>query len=178
MSFDFSHFPEEEEIVEDVHRILVEQYESGVILELAEKIEKYNMSGVDRGEMSMNMDIIGAELFDAVGREAVRLPDLPESAREAIAILWVNYMCDKPHGEIVEMIGNLMCKGVNYKKVAMQSLSFGKSGNVTQEMHDGSLVYLWTMTCLIRALKRAIDNNTEEIGKVPAPHLYMGASLN
>lgn len=176
MSFDFSYFPEEEEIVEDVHRILVEQYENGVVLELAEKIEKYN--NVNRGEMSMTMDVVGVEMFDLIGREVCRLPDLPESAREAIAILWVNYMCGKPHGEIVEMIGNLMHKGVNYKQVAMQSLAYGKNGDVTQEVRDGSLIYLWTMACLIRALKRAIKENREEVGEIPAPHLYMGASLN
>jgi hypothetical protein len=174
MKFDFSHFPEESEIIEDVNRILVESYGHGTILEIADKIMAHHEKNkLDPEEAEM--DVIGIECFDLIGREVTRLPDLPDPMREALAVLWVNHMCGKKPGDIINVIGNLIQKGVNYKKIAMESVAYGKNGDTSEAMYDGSIMYLWTMGSVVRSLHHAMKMEGLE---VPQPNVYMGVSLN
>lgn len=174
--FDFSYFPEERELLPDVERALQFQCKSGVVDVIRESILNACRTLKHYNELDWEIDFEGLELISGIAEGSLTIHDMDEEQREVLAVLWVNYMCDKHRGEIVNSLGMMLRNKQDYRASSMNIIR----ENLQEDLHDestrmGAVLYLWTLICVTRALENAVAQNREELAVPPS---FNGISLN
>lgn len=174
--FDFSHFPEEHELLSEVERALHVQCANGAIETIKDSILNARRTLQDYNHIDWEIDCEGFALLTALSQQECAIRDLDEEQREVLAVLWVNYMCDKRRGEIVNSLGMMLQNKQDYRASSMNIIR----ENLQEDLHDestrmGAVLYLWTLICVTRALENAVAQNREELA---APPSFNGISLN
>lgn len=175
--FNFSHFPDESELSEDINYAFRIQCDHGALDTIKESIIQARNSPEYMQE-DWQIDCIGYGLLNSISEKSVSVSDLSEEEKEALAILWVNYMCDKPRGEIVQSVGIMMEKGENLKTHSINIVQ----EQIKQDLNDestqlGAVMYLWTLICVIRAVSKSINAGLPKTDNI-APPAFKGNSLN
>lgn len=174
--FDFSHFPEESELISDIAYALQMQCENNAVEKVKAGILDACRTLKDYNETDWEIDCEGMAILDALSRGERSLEALDEEQRELLAVLWVNYMCDKPRGEIVASVGEILRSGKDYKTASMQMIR----RQLQEDMHDessrlGAALYLWTLVCVTRAVTQALEMWSPQAARPP---MFGGISLN
>lgn len=176
--FDFSYFPKESDLFTDINHALQIQCKNNVVQTIDSYIKTECKTNPQYNEIDWEIDIAGIEILSAISREACTVESLTEEEREAMAVLWVNYMCEKPRGAIVQSVGVLMEKGADLKTHSMEIIR----AQLQEDMHDestrlGAIMYLWTLICVSRAISKSINENEIHSLEI-APPAFKGVSLN
>lgn len=176
--FDFSYFPKESDLFTDINYAFKIQCKNGVVQTIDSNIKTECQTNSEYNEMDWEIDVAGIEILSSISRNELTIGSLTEEEREALAILWVNYMCEKPRGAIVQSVGVLMEKGADLKSHSMEIIR----AQLKEDMHDestrlGAIMYLWTLICVSRAISKAINENNINSLEI-APPAFKGVSLN
>lgn len=174
--FDFSYFPEERELLPDVDRAFEFQCKGGAVETIKAGILDARRTMKDYNELDWEIDCEGLSIISAVASGERTVSQLDEEQRELLAVLWVNYMCDKHRGEIVNSLGVMLQNKQDYRASSMNIIR----ENLQEDLHDestrmGAVLYLWTLICVTRALNNAVSTLPKESG---APPTFNGISLN
>jgi hypothetical protein len=176
--FDFSYFPKESDLFTDINYAFQIQCKNGVVQTIESSIKTEYQTNPQYNKLDLEIDIAGIEILSSISKNKRTIKSMTEEEREALAVLWVNYMCEKPRGAIVQSVGVLMEKKVDLKSHSMDIIR----AQLQEDMNDestclGAIMYLWTLICVSRAISKSIndsDINSLEI----APPVFKGVSLN
>lgn len=176
--FDFSYFPKESDLFTDINHAIQIQCKNNVVETIDSYIKAECQTNSEYNEIDWEIDIAGIRILSAVERNGYTIEAMTEEEREALAVLWVNYMCEKPRGAIVQSVGVLMEKGADLKTHSMEIIR----AQLLEDMHDestrlGAIMYLWTLICVSRAISKSINANNIHSLEI-APPAFKGVSLN
>ena len=176
--FDFSHFPHESELFRDIDYAFRIQCDNGAVDTIRTGILNARRTDPDYDQADWEIDSEGVDLLSAIESGARTVSDLDEEEREILAVLWVNYMCDKPRRNIVQNVGSLINKGVDIEKHSMEMIR----QQLMEDMHEessklGAIMYLWTLVCVKRAIVNSINLGLPE-STMTAPPMFGNVSLN
>lgn len=178
--FSFNHFPTENEIIDDATTALRLQLEGGAGQEIATMVIQRIMDpngGYTNEEFNefLETDSIGMKCLFRLNDPGCKLSDMTEEEREMTALLWVNYMCDQPYGQIIASMHRFIETGVDYRKHAIDIIALmEKKKEIDESVYNGTIIYLWTMINVARNIRKSIPG----ILNAPSPHIYRGLSLN
>lgn len=179
--FAFDHFPREEEIIDDATAAFRLQLSNGAGPEIAEAIIQRMLDSAKKDESeesfnkSLEMDTAGMTMLARLQNPDYHLSHMTEEEREMTSLLWVNYMCDQPYGQIVDSMYRLVMSGIDYKRKGLEIIHrLASEQEIDDAVYSGTIIYLWTMINVVRSVKKSVNGFLE----VPPVHLHNGMSLN
>lgn len=179
--FNFEHFPEEQEIIDDATAALRLQLEGGAGSEIAtaviERMIEQSRKEYDEEEFNMCLkaDTEGMKLLSRLQDPDYSLSKMTEEEREILSILWINYMCEQPYGDIFNSMYKMVVHGMDYRRKGLEIIHrLQGEQEIDEAIYNGTIIYLWTMINVVRSIRRSMAG----VFEMPAPHLYNGISMN